>query len=174
MKFEAGGKSTWRAVLGAVLCASAFAVAVPANAQTDGAFLRNAVEGGNFEVQVGQLAERNAGSEQVRLLGYMIASDHARSDDSLRQLAFMEKASLSTESLAYSRKLQQLGRLHGAAFDKAFLQTITASHKADIAVFLREAKNGKDVALRQFASGALPTLQKHLSMAQQLRSQLGQ
>lgn len=173
MKFEISGRPVWRTLLGVVLCGTAFAVAAPASAGTDSAFLSSAVAGGTFEVQVGQLAERNGSNHQVKLLGHIIASDHTERDGFLRQLASMQGVNASAESATYSRQLQQLENLHGAAFDKAFLQTITANHKADIDVYLQEANNGKNIAIKQFASTSLATLQKHLSMAKQLRSEMG-
>ena len=129
------------------------------------------MEAGNFEIQLGLLAESKAGSEHVKLLGHLIADDHIQSGAFLRQVANIEGVKTSMDTGAHSKQLDQLSSLQGAEFDKAFLQTVTDMHKAEIAAFLEEAHNGKDLALKQFALTDLPTLQKHLSIADQLQSQ---
>ena len=43
---------------------------------------------------------------------------------------------------------------------------MVSDHKEDIKAFEKEAKNGSDADLKQFASTTLPTLNQHLSMAQ--------
>jgi putative membrane protein len=41
-------------------------------------------------------------------------------------------------------------------------------HKNDISLFEKQARDGKDAHLKAFAEQTLPTLQKHLSVAQNL------
>jgi putative membrane protein len=60
----------------------------------------------------------------------------------------------------------RLSQLHGAEFDRAYMQDMVKDHKNDIAEFQKEANRGKNEDLKSFASETLPTLQEHLKMAQ--------
>lgn len=60
----------------------------------------------------------------------------------------------------------RLSRLHGAAFDRAYMQDMVTDHEQDIAEFRQQAGHGTNPDIRAFASKTLPTLEEHLKMAQ--------
>jgi putative membrane protein len=62
--------------------------------------------------------------------------------------------------------MDRLSKLHGAAFDKAYMRDMVADHKKDIADFQKEANSGQDPDVKNWASTTLPTLQQHLQLAQ--------
>ncbi len=49
---------------------------------------------------------------------------------------------------------------------------MVADHETDVKAFEKEAKDGKDPALKQFAAGALPMLHEHLGQARQIHEHL--
>jgi putative membrane protein len=49
---------------------------------------------------------------------------------------------------------EKLSKLSGAAFDQAYAADMVSDHQHDIADFEREAKSGKNPAIRQFAERA--------------------
>ena len=63
----------------------------------------------------------------------------------------------------------RLAKLSGEQFDKEFAKAMVDDHKNDIKEFEAQAKGTDDVA--SFAKNTLPTLQKHLQIAQSLTSQ---
>src|SRR4029079_8371776 len=65
----------------------------------------------------------------------------------------------------------KLSKLSGDAFDKQFAKHMVADHKKDIAEYKADSKKKDPTA--SYASDALPTLQKHLEMAQTLAQNLG-
>ena len=48
------------------------------------------------------------------------------------------------------------------------MQLMVSDHKKDVSEFQKEATSGKDKDVKAFASTALPTLQEHLRLAQNL------
>jgi putative membrane protein len=64
--------------------------------------------------------------------------------------------------------MDHLLTLKGADFDHAFMKHMVSDHQEAIALFEREAKDGKDPELKDFASKTLPTLREHLKMARKI------
>lgn len=58
-------------------------------------------------------------------------------------------------------------------FDKSYISSMVKDHEDDIAAFQKEANNGGDADVKALASKALPTLQEHLRMAQDIARELG-
>jgi putative membrane protein len=59
----------------------------------------------------------------------------------------------------------KLSKLSGADFDRAYMKHMVDDHVKDVAMFEKEAKNGKDADLKAWANKTLPTLREHLQMA---------
>ncbi|MDQ2900502.1 MAG: DUF4142 domain-containing protein, partial [Acidobacteriota bacterium] len=53
---------------------------------------------------------------------------------------------------------------------RAYARDMVRDHKKDVAEFQKEANNGKNDDIKNFASQTLPTLQEHLKMAEGLMS----
>ena len=62
---------------------------------------------------------------------------------------------------------QSLSKLSGEAFDRKFTAEMVKDHKKEIAEYKKMAKKQNDPS-GAYASQTLPTLQKHLEMAQSL------
>ena len=61
-----------------------------------------------------------------------------------------------------------LSKLRGRAFDRAFAQAMVQNHQQDLQAYQEEAQNGTDPEVKAFAARHVPILQEHLRMAQQL------
>ncbi len=157
--------------LGVLMCTSALAVALQAHAGKDDVFLRKAYAGAFFEQKAAQLAEQNASNDQVKLLAHKIATDHQQSNEQLRQIAAIENVKLSSEP-ANAGELEKLSGLKGEAFDKEFVRIMVDFHKSSLPDYLREAKEGKDIAVKQYASQWLLVVQQNLYLSEQVQAQL--
>ncbi len=62
----------------------------------------------------------------------------------------------------------KLTALHGADFDRAYVPGAVDDHKEDIAGYESEVKDGKDPAVKAYATQTLVTLRHHLNMAEAL------
>ncbi len=138
---------------------------------TDASFAKEAAEGGMAEVKLGQLAEDKGASQQVKDFGKRMVDDHSKADDQLKSAASSDKIALpdklnTKEQAEYDR----LSKLSGTAFDRAYARDMLRDHETDVAAFRREANDGKDASIKNFASQTLPTLQDHLKTARQMYS----
>ena len=135
---------------------------------SDSDFAKAAAEGGIAEIKIGELAEDKASNKAVKDLSQRIVEDHTKANDTLKSAASRENISIpaqmnSRDQAAYAR----LSQLSGAAFDRAYARDMVRDHEADIAVFRREANDGKDASIKTFAAQTLPTLEEHLKEARQ-------
>ena len=91
------------------------------------------------EVELGQLAEQNGQSQEVKDFGKRMVTDHSKANDELKQVAEKEDVTLPTTLDAKDQATKErLEKLHGAAFDKAYMHDMVMDHKADIAEFKHE------------------------------------
>jgi len=135
----------------------------------DHEFMMKAAEGGLAEVQMGQLAQQNGESQQVKDFGQQMVTDHSKANDQLKPIAQQQGVNVPTELKGHEKaEYDRLSKLHGDAFDKAYSKLMVSDHKKDIAEFKREAESGTNPEVKNFASQTLPTLHEHLKMAEQL------
>ncbi len=137
----------------------------------DHTFMTKAAQGGLAEVQMGQLAQQNGQSQEVKDFGQRMVTDHSKANDQLKEVAQQENVTLPTSPSSKDQaEYNKMSKLHGEAFDKAYAKMMVADHKKDIAEFKREASSGNDPQVKNFASQTLPTLQEHLQMAEKMNS----
>ncbi len=135
----------------------------------DETFLKKAAEGGMAEVQMGQLAQQNGQSQQVKDFGQRMVTDHSKANDELKQVAQQENVTLPTSPSSHDQaEYNKLSKLHGEAFDKAYAKMMVSDHKKDISEFQREADSGDNPAAKNWASETLPTLKEHLQLAEKI------
>jgi putative membrane protein len=134
-------------------------------------FLREAAEGGQAEVELGQLAKQKAVDPSVKSFGDRMITDHSKANDELKSLASQKGATLpATLSHSERSSLDRLQKATGKDFDKEYVSTMVKDHKKDVKDFEDASKDLKDPDLKAFASKTLPTLQEHLRMAQDLEN----
>jgi len=146
-----------------------------ATLEKDADFAVTAADGGQLEVALGQLAQRNARSQEVKDFGLMMVKDHATANNEIRALAEQKNISLPDSlSAGMKKKYDQLRVLKGRNFDKEYMKLMVADHKEDVDAFRKYADNGVDQHLVQWPAGKLPVLELHLQHAMQVDSLLGQ
>jgi putative membrane protein len=140
----------------------------------DKEFMTKAAQGGMMEVKLGQLAEKQAASSAVKQFGRRMVRDHSRANAKLKLVAQKENTALPQELAADQQQMvDELSKLSGAAFDRAYMSHMVQDHQEDIELFNREAHDGQDPAVKAFASRALPTLRKHLQLARSAARKVG-
>ncbi|MEJ0090933.1 MAG: DUF4142 domain-containing protein [Limisphaerales bacterium] len=63
--------------------------------------------------------------------------------------------------------------LSGPQFDRAFISHMITGHEKAISKFETASANLQDPELKKYANKTLPTLRKHLEMAQELQTKIG-
>ena len=133
----------------------------------DHSFVEKAALGGMAEVELGNLAQQKASSDQVKQFASRMVEDHGKANDELKQIASSKGIDLPT---ALDRKhrsdVDRLGKMSGAQFDRAYMSHMVDDHKKDVADFKKASTSAKDGDVKGFASKTLPTLQEHLQLAQ--------
>jgi putative membrane protein len=136
------------------------------------AFLKEAAQGGMAEVQLAEVAERSASSEDVKALARKIREDHTQANQELQQIATSKHVSLPTDIGATHRAVEaRLQKMTGASFDRAYVNQMVQDHRKDIAAF-KQHQNDKDSDVKTFVTKTLPTLQDHLQRAEQVQRTL--
>jgi putative membrane protein len=167
-----------RSACSAVMCGTlAFSIAAlgqqtgTANRKTatasDHRFATEAAQGGMAEVELGRLAQQKASSEDVKRFAQRMVDDHSKANDQLKQAAQQSGITLPADSASkHKASMARLQKLSGEAFDRAYMQNMVQDHKKDLAEFQKEANQGSDPNIKQFAQNTLPTLQEHLKLAE--------
>ena len=132
-------------------------------------FLTNAIQGDNSEIHLGHLISARGSSQEVRSFGDMLVSDHSQGRTQAagvaHQLGVPVSDSIPAEARAEYGKLQHL---RGPMFDREVRRYMIHDHQMDIAAFEAQA-HGSDKPTATLARSQLPTLRKHLHMAQLLK-----
>ncbi len=150
--------------------------AVPAGATSpqDRVFLKDALEGGMAEVQLGQLALQKSNNADVKQFAQKMVDDHTKMGDQLKpiaqQIGVKVPDSPSKKDKATIAKLQGL---NGEAFDKAYMKDMVKDHKGDLTDFRSEADQGSNLAVKGAASQDAPIISQHLQLAEQISEKTG-
>ena len=136
-------------------------------AGADKTFVEKAAIGGMAEVELGNLAQQKAASDDVKKFGARMVTDHGKANDELKQIASTKGVQLpSALDKKHQSDMDRLQKMSGADFDKAYMNHMVDDHKQDVAEFKKEANGGRDGDVKGFASKTLPTLEEHLKLAQ--------
>ena len=133
----------------------------------DRSFVAMVSQGGEFEVEAGQLAADQGSTQDIKDQGATEARDHKLVGDKLKSIASSAGlpvvASLNSE---FQQKLDGLKSLSGAAFDTAYLKEMEEIHAKDGAAFSKEAVTGTNQGLREFASETHRIVVRHIGELQ--------
>jgi putative membrane protein len=135
------------------------------------AFIHEAAQGGQLQVALGKLAVERAESSAVKSFGQRMIDDHTKINEELQALAKEKGVALPAPS-ASPKAEQQLSKLKGAAFDRAYMIDMVRHHERDVAAFQAQAKTAADRQLRSFVTETLPVLQEHLAQAKSIEKGL--
>ncbi len=133
-------------------------------------FVKQAAAGGIAEVQAGQLAASKAKNTGVQQFAHRMITDHTKVNDQLMSIA----QSLGLTGVPTrpdptdASAMAKLRRESGSRFERDYIRNQVAAHQRTIKLFQTEAQSGTNPELKHFAQQTLPTLQDHLSMAEQL------
>jgi putative membrane protein len=141
----------------------------PTLSTSDAAFMTKAARGGMAEVQLGELAQRNGSSAAVKRFGQQMVADHGRANQEMVALAQQKQITppggIGAE---HQRTYDDLAKLRGGAFDRAYAQAMVKDHEDDLRDYRTEAQGGTDPDVRAFAARHVPILEEHFRMAQRL------
>jgi putative membrane protein len=118
----------------------------------DQTIVNEASRGGIMEVKLGELAERNGLSSEVKEFGAHMVKDHTRLNKELGAAATSIGLTVPTD-------------LSGKNFDKEYTDLMVKDHIKDLAAFKKAESTTQDPKPKTAISRAIPVIQEHLSMA---------
>jgi putative membrane protein len=142
-------------------------------ARGDVEFLKQAAENGLAEVEGSKLAIAKAVNTQVKGFAQQMVDDHGKANEALKTLASAKGVELpAAPSMAQKAKIRLLDSADGAAFDRRYADNFgVAAHEGTIKLFQKAASSAADPDVKAFAAKTLPTLQTHLQMARDLKTE---
>lgn len=136
-------------------------------------FAVKVAQGGIAEVNGGTTAAQKATSGDVKNFGNRMVSDHGKANDELRTLATNKGISLPADTDdEHKKKLDELNKKSGAAFDKAYMTDMVEDHEHDVAELKKAQASVKDPDLKAWVDKTLPVIEDHLKMAQDINKKL--
>jgi putative membrane protein len=136
-------------------------------------FVNKAAQGGNAEVELGQLAVQKASDPDVKQFAQRMVDDHGAAGKKLQTVA--SSASLTPPATLppdAEQLKQRISSLSGKAFDKAYMKGMVKDHTEDVSEFQKESTSAKSPDLKSFVDETLPVIQDHLKEAKRISAKL--
>jgi len=147
---------------------------VNANVKSDNKFIREIAADNMLETELGQLAETKAQSSEVRQFAQRMVADHNKLQSDWMNMASRNGLTFKPSfGKNHRKKLQDLQKLSGKDFDRAYMTLMIQNHKDYVDYFQKEGRAAKSAPVRDLVSADLPTLQQQWSMAKQLGVKVG-
>lgn len=136
-------------------------------AASDRRFMMEAAQSDMAELMTSKMAQQKGQSDAVKQYAQMMITDHTATSEKLTSMAQAKGVTLPTDvDGKHKRMAAKLEKAEGARFDREYMQGQVKAHQDAVKLFERQAKNGRDEDLKQFATATLPRLREHLQMAQ--------
>ena len=145
----------------------------PALSDQDRKFMEKAALGSMMEVQLGEMAKENAGDDEVKAFGERMVTDHSKANEQLKELAAEKKVNLPAElDEKHMEKVDKLKDKTGAEFDSKYMTLMVKDHQEDVEKFRKQAQEGNDPELKQFAADTVKVLEGHLESAGKIHGRI--
>jgi putative membrane protein len=136
----------------------------------DQEFVSKALQGGDIEVQLGQLAQQKSQSQDVKQFGQKMVQDHSQMGDKwfkplAKQLGVSEPKGPSKKDKKLIAKLEGLS---GNDFDTEYIKAMVKDHQDDLKDFQSETQMAQDPNVKQVAQQGQNVISQHLQMIEQV------
>lgn len=135
----------------------------------DKQFVKQAMQGGMAEVQLGQLASQRASSADVKQFGEQMVADHTKLGEQMQPLAMQLGVAAPKEVSKKDKELMaKLEKLSGTEFDNAYIAAMVKDHKKDSEEFKTELQQTQNPDLKQLVQQGGEVIDHHLAMIDQI------
>jgi putative membrane protein len=139
-------------------------------------FVQTATISGNYEIAASRLALQNSQNDDIKSFAQQMIDDHTAVGDQLKTAVADSNANLTqpTSSLdgKHRHKLDKLGKLTGADFDKEYVSQQVSEHNDAVSLFKDYARHGDNDTLKTFAAQTLPKLEEHQQHIKDIKSDM--
>lgn len=138
-------------------------------------FTMGAASGNTLEVESSRIALEKSQNQDVKSFAQMMIDDHTKVGEQMKTT--LQNAGLQAPADKLMPKHQDMvDKLKqastGGKFDGQYVAVQLKAHDEAINLFSNYAKNGDNAELRKFAEATLPSLEKHKTAAEDLRSKV--
>jgi len=141
--------------------------------EADSKFATEAAVGGMAEVELGKLALAKSTNADVKSFADMMVNDHGKANEELMSIAKAKNITLpGTVDEDHKKKMEDLNKLSGKDFDKAYVDAMVDGHKKTLDLMNDEAKDSKDADLKAFATKTAPIVKAHLDMINKIHDSM--
>ncbi|MFL9893799.1 DUF4142 domain-containing protein [Paraburkholderia sp. RL17-381-BIF-C] len=170
------------ATLSSACMAGLLVVATAANAQSapaapaaaagrlhaaDQTFIADGTKAVATQRDAARIATSRSTDRDVKAFAERVSTDNAKISDALR--AASPRGVDVPKNDPDAAVLASINNLRGAEFDKAYIEQVAlAGEQKALSAFQAEIASGRDEQLKDAAKKALPTIQEHYAMAQDL------
>lgn len=133
----------------------------------DQAFIADATRTVATQRDAARIATSRSTDRDVKAFAERVSSDNAKISDALR--AASPRGVDVPKNDPDAAVLASINNLRGAGFDKTYIEQVAlAGEQKALSAFQAEIASGRDEQLKEAAKKALPTIQEHYAMAQDL------
>ena len=133
----------------------------------DQAFVADGTQAVATQRDAARIATSRSSDRDVKAFAERVSSDNAKISDALR--AASPRGVDVPKNDPDAALLASINTLRGAEFDKAYIEQVAlAGEQKALSAFQAEIASGRDEQLKDAAKKALPTIQEHYAMAQDL------
>ena len=137
-------------------------------------FMKEAAQDGMSKIFLAYLALQNAQNEKVKEYAQQVLSDYSKTNGALTDIATQQFVELpQSVDPKQQATFEALSQLHGAAFDKAYMEAMLNSRQTDLSRFKQEAAKGNNQSMIDWARQSLPTIEDNFKEAQKVAPAVG-
>jgi putative membrane protein len=141
----------------------------------DRLFVRQAAIGNRAEVELGKQAAGKSASQSVKDYAARMQKEHSSSRDRLLKVGKPAKVDLPRDlDPEHLRIRDDLSKLSGAEYDKAYLTAQIQDHQKTANLLLWHLSYGQNAELIRYSADTLPAVLEHLEHAKREYAQLAQ
>ena len=150
----------------------AISLAIPdgiSQMDNDVKFLQEAAVNSTWKIAIGNLAIKQAASDDVKKYGKQMAEDHKQIVNELKVLAAGKGVALGSKTdMVRQNTLTFLSQEFGAAFDRNYMSLAMDDNQQDVFLYRNEAGKGQDPAIVAFAAKVLGKLEEYVRTAEKI------
>ncbi|MBB6271293.1 putative membrane protein [Pedobacter cryoconitis] len=137
---------------------------------SDAEFATKVAVEGMSEVELGKIALHSTNNVKLKDFARMMVKDYDKSNQELASIALKKNISLPLIlDHENQKKSHELNEIADGDFDRVYIKTMVDKHKSLLKVMQKEAKDGKDAALRTFAAKTAAIVQSHLDIISKIQ-----
>lgn len=136
----------------------------------DADFVVVAFNAGLTEIEVGNIAQKNALDQEVKDLGKSTVDDFSAMNTRLKELSTKKNITIpAVVGKKSNKEIKEISERTGNIFDRAYTELMIKEHVKEIKTFEEAEKKASDPDIKAFASETLPMLRKQLAVVEELK-----